>query len=339
VRKALAVLAAAVLGVTVISTARADVVILKQGDHLTGKITKVADGNLTLHSDMAGDVVIPLSNVRTFSTVAPIDLHLSDGTVLVRQVAESDPGNVAIMGEGVGAGQKVPIATIEDVNPQPLTASFAIGGTLTRGNTFTDTLNANFKIGYKLKQELFTFTGEYEYGKQKDQTTGVESTTTDRWDLDGKYQHFFSKKLYGYVEAEVTKDRIADLDLRFTPSAGLGYQWLDKAPLMFNTEVGAAWLYENYSNGTPTREDAALKLAYHLTYNFNAAVSMFNDVTYFPSLRNASVYVINTDIGLHAKLTKNLFAELKIEWDFNSSPAIGALKNDERYVAALGYAI
>jgi hypothetical protein len=62
-------------------------------------------------------------------------------------------------------------------------------------------------------------------------------------------------------------------------------------------------------------------------------------VTYFPSLRNGSVYVINTDIGLHAKLTKNLFAELKIEWDFNSSPAIGALKNDERYVAALGYAI
>ena len=225
------------------------------------------------------------------------------------------------------------------MNPQPFSGSFAIGGTLTRGNTFTDTLNANFKLGYKLKQEEFSFTGEYEYGKNKQQTTGVETTTTDRWDLDGKYQHFFSKKFYGYVEAEVTKDRIAFLDLRFTPSAGVGYQWFDKAPFMLNTEAGAAWLYENYTNGTPTREDAALKLAYHLTYDFNPTVQLFNDLTYFPSLRSGSVYVINADIGLHAKLTKQLFAEFKIEWDFNSSPANGALKNDERYVAALGYSL
>ena len=338
-RKAFAVAAAAVLSVAGISSVRADVVILNQGDHLTGTITKVADGKLTLHSDQIGDVTIPLANVKTFSTVAPIDLHLSDGTVLVRPVAESDPGNIAIMGDGLGAGQKVPIASIDDVNPQPLTASFAVGGTLTRGNSFTDTLNANFKIGYKLKQEQFSFTGEYEYGKTKDQATGIESTTTDHWDLDAKYEHFFTKKFYGYAEAEVTKDRIADLDLRFTPSVGLGYQWFDKAPFVFSTEIGAAWLYENYTNGTPTREDAALKLAYHLTYNFNETISMFNDLTYYPSLRSGSVYVLNADIGLHAKLTKNLFAEVKIEWDYNSEPAIGALKNDERYVAALGYSI
>jgi putative salt-induced outer membrane protein YdiY len=338
-KKAFAIVAAAILSAGMIHSARADEVITNEGDHINGTVTRVADGKLTVHSAVVGDVVIPLSHVKTFSTLAPIELHLADGTVLVRQVAQSDPGQVAIVGAGVGEGQMVKVSSIEDVNPQPLTGSLALGGTLTRGNTFTDTLNANFKLGYKVKQEQFSFTGEYEYGKTKDQTTGVSQTTTDRWDLDGKYQHFFSKKFYGYVEAEVTKDRIAFLDLRFTPSGGVGYQWFDKAPFMFNTEAGAAWLYENYTNGTPTREDAALKLAYHLTYDFNPTVQAFNDVTYFPSLRSASVYVINADIGLHAKLTKNMFAELKIEWDFNSSPAIGALKNDERYVAALGYSI
>jgi putative salt-induced outer membrane protein YdiY len=338
-RKAFAFLAAAVLGITVISSARADEVVLKEGDHINGTVTMVANGKLTLHTPAMGDLVIPMSDIKTFSTSAPIELHLADGSVLMRQVAESDPGNVAIVGNGVGQGQVISVANIEDVNPQPLSGSFALGGTLTRGNSFTDTIAANFKLGYNMKAEHLSFTGEYEYGDTKQVTTGLKTTTTDHWDLDAKYEHFFSKKFYGYVEAEATKDRIAFLDLRFTPSGGVGYQWLDQAPWKFSTEAGAAWLYENYTNGTPTREDAALKLAYHLTYAFNPNVSLFNDVTYFPSLRTGAVYVINSDIGLHAKLTKNLFAELKVEWDFNSSPADGALKNDERYVASLGYAL
>jgi putative salt-induced outer membrane protein YdiY len=339
-RKAIAVLAAVLLGTAAVRDASADEVILKAGDHIHGTVTSVGDGKLMLHSPSMGDVTIPLKDIQTFSTVAPIEMHLADGTVLVRQVAESDPGTVAIVGTGVGAGQKVDVANIEDVNPQPLTGSFAVGGTLTRGNTFTDTLDANFKLGYKMKSELVSFTGEYDYGKTKQVPTGIETTTTDRWDLDGKYEHFFSKKFYGYVEAEVTKDRIAFLDLRFTPSGGVGYQWFSPEPLGFGTEIGAAWLYENYTNGTPTREDAALKLAYHLTYDFpHYGVQLFNDVTYFPSLRSGAVYVINADIGLHAKLTKKLFAEFKVEWEFNSSPAIGALKNDERYIASLGYSL
>lgn len=338
-RRAIAFLAAAVLGAGLVSSARADEVILKAGDVINGTVTSAGDGKLQMHSPSMGDVSIPLADIKTFSTLAPIEIHLADGTVLVRSVGESDPGTVAIAGPGVGEGQKISVANIEDVNPQPLSGQLAIGGTLTRGNTYTDTLAANFKLGYKMKDERLLFTGEYEYGTTKQVTTGLSTTTTDRWDLDGKYEHFFSKKFYGYVEAEVTKDRIAFLDLRFTPSGGVGYQWFQPEPLGFSTEAGAAWLYENYTNGTPTREDAALKLAYHLTYDFNPTVQFFNDITYFPSLRSGSVYVINADIGLHAKLTKKLFAEFKIEWDFNSSPANGALKNDERYIASLGYSL
>jgi hypothetical protein len=30
---------------------------------------------------------------------------------------------------------------------------------------------------------------------------------------------------------------------------------------------------------------------------------------------------------------------LKIEWDYDARPANGALKNDERYIASLGYSL
>jgi putative salt-induced outer membrane protein YdiY len=345
-RKMVAILSTAVLAAGLISSARADDVILNKGDHLSGTITKVQDGKMTLHSDILGDVVIPMTAIRTFSTDEPIDLHLTDGTLISRQVSQSDPGDVTIAGGGLGEGQKVTVASIDSVNYQPFSGQATLGGSLVRGNTYTDTLSAGVRLGYKLNQEQLTFTGEYDYGDQKTRatsaagaTTTTKSTTTDRWELYGKYQHFFSKKFYGYADADITKDRIAFLDLRFAPSAGIGYQWFDKAPLMFGTEGGIAWLYEDYTNGTPNREEVSLKLAYHLTYDFNSKVSMFHDVTYVPSVEYGSHYFLSSDIGLHAKLTKKLFAELKIEWDYDSTPANNALKNDERYIASIGYTL
>jgi len=313
--------------------------LLNNGDHLTGTVTKVQDGKMTLHSAVFGDTVIPTDSIKTFATDAPIELHLADGTVVSRQVGLSDAGDVAVSGTGLGGGQKITIASIDAVNPNPFSGSVALGGSLVRGNTFTDNLSANLALGYKMKQEQVTFTAEYMYGRQKDRTNGTESTTSDRWDLYGKYQHFFSKKFYGYIDADVTKNRIAFLDLRFTPSAGVGYQWLDKAPLKVGTEGGVAWLYETYTNDTPKREQVALKLAEHVTYDFNTNVNLFQDLTYYPSLEHINSYVINSDIGLHTKLTRKLFAELKIEWDYDSQPANGALKNDARYIASLGYSL
>jgi putative salt-induced outer membrane protein YdiY len=333
--KFLKAVAAVVIGAGTVSSVLADQVITNSGDTITGTVTTAKAGSLTIHSDSLGDVAVPLAQIRTFSTVKPIEVELSDGTDINAQAEAAGPGDISLA--GAAGVQNLPISSIDWINPQPFTASVLLGATLTRGNTFTDSINAGLNLDYRIHSEELSFTGEYLYGKTKTLATGVSLTTTDRLDLDGKYQHFFSKKFYGYAEAEYTKDRIALLQYRFTPSVGLGYQWFDKAPLTLNTEAGAAYIYQKYTNGSPTQSQVGLKLAYHLTYTFNSTVNAFNDVTYFPSLARASTYLINADIGLHAKLTDKLFSELRVEWNYDSLPANGAEKNDERYIASLGY--
>jgi putative salt-induced outer membrane protein YdiY len=336
-RKMVCVLAAAVMGVGAAASVKADKVTLNDGEEFTGTLSSLDSGKMVFHSDIVGDVTIPIGKVRTFSTDKPIDIHLSDGTVIPRQVVAAGPGEVALAGGGVVAPQTISIDAIDQINPPLFTGSITVGGTVTRGNTDTETLAAGIKLGYRLKAEQLSFSGEYDYGQQK--VAGVSTTSVDHWDLDAKYQHYFTKKFYGYIEGDAAKDRIAFLDLRFDPSAGVGYNWLDGEPLKFNTEGGIAWLYEKYTNDTPTVEDAALKLAYHLTYDFNDKVSLFHDVTYVPSLDRGSRFLLESDLGLHAKLNDKLFTELKAEWDYNSTPAIGALKNDFRYVVSVGYTL
>jgi hypothetical protein len=38
-----------------------------------------------------------------------------------------------------------------------------------------------------------------------------------------KYDHFFTRKFYGYIGTKVERDGVAELELRLTPGAGVGY--------------------------------------------------------------------------------------------------------------------
>ena len=63
------------LAVMLLSTAAlADTVVLKNGDRLTGAVTQIAGGKLTLHTDYAGDVAISFDQVSSVKVEKPIVL-------------------------------------------------------------------------------------------------------------------------------------------------------------------------------------------------------------------------------------------------------------------------
>jgi hypothetical protein len=55
-----------------------DEIILKNGNQLTGKVKQLVEGKLVFESELAGTVTIDISDVQTFSSDAPIEVHLGD---------------------------------------------------------------------------------------------------------------------------------------------------------------------------------------------------------------------------------------------------------------------
>ena len=90
----------------------ADEVYFKNGDKLTGKIQKLVDGKMVLKSKVAGDVTIDLSNIRTFSTDEPVEVHLSDETAFNQRIVKSAPGSFAIEGDQTLASQAFVLSVI-----------------------------------------------------------------------------------------------------------------------------------------------------------------------------------------------------------------------------------
>lgn len=334
-----AIVVATMLCLALASSALGDEIQFINGDRLTGKIKSAADGKMVISTDVAGDVTVDMTKVKTFTTTEPIEMHVGEKNVIKTTVAAGPQGSVQAAAGGGIAGGPIAIKDIKTINPPPVkwTGAIAANGLLTRGNSNTENFGLTIDAQRRAEQDRITFGAGYLYGRQKDPGTGVRSTTTDNWFLLGKYDYFFSKRFYGFLTSRVEHDRIAALNLRFTPAGGVGYQWIEKPEMNFLTEAGLAWVYEDFENAE-SDDHFALRLAYHFDKKLNGKVNFFHNLEYLPSIEDVSDFNLNTDAGVRVTLTKNMFTEFKIEWKHDNEPAPGAAENDLRYLLGVGWA-
>ena len=320
------------------SPALADQIQFKNGDILTGKIVQTAGDQLTIDTSVAGTVIVNMKDVKTFSTDEPIVLKFKDGTTINDKVTAGESGSVTTAGNSTVKSQAVALGDLTAVNPPPSkwTGDLTAGGLITRGNSDAEQLNIGFDATRRTDADRIITHGQYLFGRTKDITTGITSTTTDNWQLNGEYDLFINKQLYGYGLAGVQKDRIADLDIRVTPGAGLGYQWIERPTLNFNTEAGIGWLYEDYSNDG-SNEYVNGRLAYHVDATVNDKVTVFNDFEFLDSLQSVKQFYTNEQAGVRVALTQKMFAELKNVWQYDAAPAPGAKKNDLSWILSVGW--
>jgi len=331
-RRHLAILAAAAC-ISGAGLAHADKVEFKNGDVLTGDIVSYDGKVLTLKTKAAKEVKIDINEVKTFSSTGPITVKLKDGT-LIGQHAEASEENAISLNNHV-----YPFSQIKQINPPEVkwTGSVTAGAVVTRGNTFTDQYHAAFDLQRRGEFDRITSSGAYNFGRDENIDTGEKSTSTDNIMLQGKYDHFLDgTKCYLFANASGYKDRIQNLNVRFVPGVGVGYQWIESPTLNFNTEAGLSWIYEDYEN-EPIKESLATRLAYQIDKTVYDRVKLFHKLEYIQGLESDAGYLINTDVGVRSDITASFFLEAKVELTHNSEPAAGNTKDDLRYIFGVGW--
>lgn len=336
-RKGRRALLAAVLAMGCAVAAQADEVLFKNGDRLTGEIVSADEGKLTIKTAVAGEVVVNLSDVKTFTTEKPLELRMKSGERVTASAASSDSaGQVKIQSEG--QARDVVLEDVKYVNfNEGWTGAVVAGATIARGNTFSEDINLSFDLNKRREIDRWTINGGYNYGKQRNNDTNTKNVSTDNWFAAGKYDYFFTEKFYAFGALRTEHDRIADLDYRIVPSAGLGYFWIDQPGFKFDTEAGLAYVIEKYDDG---REDDFLsaRLAYHLKKDFqDGKITFFHDLEYYPSLERIDDFLIVADAGLRATITGNMFAEYRFEYRYDATPAEGKHFTDLRHVVGVGW--
>jgi len=318
--------------------AKADQIVLTNGDIITGAIDSADGGKLIIVSPFAGRIAVDLANVKTFSTDGPIKIVLTDGTVINQRVTDGSPGSFETAAGGTLAAQSVAIAEIDKINPPPIawTGSITFNGSLAQGDTYSEQVGLNVDLIRRSVNDQIEAQGQYLFGKQK--INGVESTSTDQWDIETSYHYFMTKKLFVLGDVRVEKNRIQHLDIRVTPNAGVGYQFVETPDFNANVQGGLAWVYEDYTNIGVPDQNISLRLAYHIDKTlWDERLKAFSDCAYYPSIQNVSDYLILFTAGLRLDLTKHMFSELKTEVDYDSHPAPDSHRTDTQIILGVGW--
>ena len=319
----------------------ADELYLKNGDKLTGQILRMTEDKLVFKSSSLGEVTVSLSQVRTFSTEAPLEVHLKDGTVLHQPVVAAEPNQFSIAAGEPLKPQTFAFTQLGSINPPPKppvkwTGSISGSVGLTSGNTSTETLSGSLGMVRRSEKDRITVNADYAKSDRRNPVTKEDETTENWWKTKAQYDYFFTKKFFGFVNGRLEKDAIAELDRRVVVGGGGGYQWIEEPETSFSTSFGLASLYEKFENETDSNSELSLQAGYNLNKTLYKKVTLLHDLTYYPSVEKFSDYFLTTTAEVRATMVKNLFASFRVIFDYDSTPAIGRGNTDVKYILGIG---
>lgn len=330
---------AGVLLALVSSVFAQDRITLNNGDVLTGTIKTMASGKVTLDSPLLGEVTVPLAEIKDLTTKDMVDLQTVEGDLLVkRRILGIESGKLRLE----GATADLAIANLDKINPpsdpQPeWSGSMRVIGYWSDGNT--DRRNGGFSIDAKRESQTdrFSFDASWLYSEERDNTTNDWNLTQRRTGGGMQYDYFLGKRWYALGTARVLGDTFADLDLRFSGGAGVGYTMIDNDDTMFLVETGLSYVNENYRSATPSEDYIAARFAYKLSQVLSKSTKLQHSVEVFPSIEDADDVYLQARTEFVTNLTDSMIASLAWVLDYDNTPAPAQERADNRIELSVGW--
>lgn len=319
-----------------------DKVTLNNGDVVTGQLGTMADGKLTIKSPLLGDVTVPLDQVASIATQETVELVTKSGDVLRRRIVGIDSGSLQLAAgpEGGPAAPTIGLGMLDKINPPAdpppqWKGSLTINGAITAGNTERRSIGSAMDAVRRSEIDRLTVDASWDYSEDKQQ--GTWRLSQRRVGAGLKYDYFLSKRLYVLATTRALGDTLADINLRYTAGAGLGYQWAESETFDFATEAGLSYFNENYRSATPSVDYLAARLAYKMRWAFSETARLIHGVEAFPSLEDGQDVYFVMDTKLQMDLTRAMIAQIQWVWDYDNTPSPGLDRSDHRVLLSVGW--
>ena len=339
--KRLAVLVLVLLSICLQTVA--DEVTLKNGDRLTGSISKLDDKKLVIKTDYAGEVSIARDAIEKIQSQQPLYLGLSDGQTIVGTVATvgesvevqtKDANKVTVARSAIRtvrsqAEQDAYNAEVERYrNPGLLdlwSGSVDAGLSLTRGNSETTsfTLGANAVRATRRDKTSAYFTSLYATNKTK----GISLTTANAVRGGARYELNLTGRSFVFGFGDAESDEFQMLDLRLVLGGGIGY-YLQKTERSQFQIFGGGSLNKEYFDDNTKRSSGEVLVGEDLSAKLSNRVTVAERFTLFPNLSETGKFRAAFDSSLVTKLSRWLDWHVTLSDRYLSNPVDEAKKND-----------
>jgi hypothetical protein len=226
----------------------ADVVIMHNGDRMTGDLIRQDGDRLKLKTAYAGTLDIDWKQVREVRLDAPREVLLDDERVLKVEAVSREDDRLTLVQASPSAPITVVPARVKVIEPEPweLGEGYRLNGRLglalknERGNNDKNEVDLDFELDYRRRWHRWQSWGQLEYDTQSG------SKTTDKWSLDNNFRRLFDSPWYASAWLFFKHDRFDDLRLRFLTGPALGYSFAEGPTRNLRAEVGAFYVNDDF---------------------------------------------------------------------------------------------
>jgi putative salt-induced outer membrane protein len=327
------------------STSRADTLVLKNGDHLTGTIEDSDGKDVTLKTDFAGEIKIHWATIQDVKSDEPVYVVMPDKNTVHGNVA-TDGANLVVRPAN-GTVVQLPMTAVTVVRSSDRQAAYEktlhpgllegwaggvnLGFALARGNSDTTNLNTGFTADRKTLHDEVTLYESSLYSTNGLPGGGVTANSI----LGGaKFDRNFTKRWFAFVSADYAHDELQNLNLRQIYSGGLGLHAISTPNTTLDFLAGANYTRETYSgatseNGQVNRNLAGLTLGEDFMHKFGESTTV-NEVFYFyPDLSNTGQYRFSLDAASVTKINSWLAWQMSLSDRYVSDPPIAGTKAND----------
>ena len=312
--------------------APAGVLVMKNGDRITGTVSQIYDGEVTIEPAYASKFTVKVGEIDYIESERDFELKVS-----IKKDAE-----LKFLGDGGEDAQRVQIdeeiktvalVDLKEVSePEPYfdwDANVDVSLNITRGNTDTDNNKIAGAAGFKHGDNRHLLGVEL----IRERTDG---SSTKRQDLVAyDYNWSFNRPWFMSLNGTYERDPIKDLDYRYIFGWNLGRDIWDSPSRFWSFQAGPGMQFEDRAGNSESQAVAQARNRMRAKIPGTSMEVFFNQ-GFTSNLSGEDNNVLKTRSGLTMDFLDDWYVKFSYDWDWESDPADDAEKADSTLRFGLG---
>jgi uncharacterized protein DUF481 len=324
--------------------ARTDVVVLINGDHITGEVHELAHGQLKVKTDYMGTLYIDWTKIASLTTNQRLHVGLSDGRRFYGPAPEPASKEAAIR---LLSGQR-------DQAPIPVEVSISDVVELERlkgGDVWFDRLEGAVSAGYSYvpssSVDVFSFSANVgrrnvvrHWNLSLDAQTSHQAAgpSTQRATLVTSFERYLPNLYFNEASVQFARNEDLGLDARSLIGDTLGRYLVKRPGLEWRIGAGLAASAETGSDGSHRRSLEGQLITDLRVFRFDhPKTDVTASLNLLPSISEGGRLRGEASIKVNHELFSDVFFQVSFSDSYDNRPAETGRVNDYSVTTSLGY--
>jgi len=299
---------------------KTDVVILNNGDKITGELKYMTVGILTYKTDNMETVNIQWDKIKSIYTKNFYEVELQDGRIYFGSIEPADEEGMLTV-KGVTLDTRLFMKYIVRMNRIKESFWDILDGYIKIGFSFTKASKiGQFSLGGKAKYR--TKTNYSELTLNSVITTTASEPVSEKQDLTYTYQHNLEGKWFAAGLASLESNTELGIKLRTSLGGGVGNNFLQSQNEWMYTLIGISVNRESkFDQSDPTYNVEGLVNAQYQLFKYDhPKANLFTYINLLPSLTDIGRFRLNYNAQLSWEIFLDFYWDLTFYIEYDNKP-------------------